>query len=324
MFAGRRILIVGFALAVLLFGLLNRARASDPTPPPQPDKGPGGKEDAHKGSKKCEYGSGDTQYWSFEPDQPAPAKAPVIVFCHGWSAMDPRAYGPWIEHIVRRGNIVVYPRYQATLTTAPVTFTDNAITALKHALAELAKPGHVQPDLDHVATLGHSFGGGVCVNLAALAQKKGLPKFKAVMPVEPGTGLFGAGFFQDYSQIPEDTLLLCVAGEEDYLTRDIDAKRFFYQASKIPQANKNLIVMVSDKHGKPPLTAEHLFPSALGTGSPFQTYGLWKWFDALTDAAFYGKNRQYALGNTPEQRFMGKWSDGQPVAEPKVISEPGK
>jgi hypothetical protein len=48
-------------------------------------------------------------------------------------------------------------------------------------------------------------------------------------------------------------------------------------------------------------------------------YGLWKLFDGLCDAAFYGKNRQDALGNTPEQRFMGKWSDGKAVKGLKVM-----
>jgi hypothetical protein len=47
-------------------------------------------------------------------------------------------------------------------------------------------------------------------------------------------------------------------------------------------------------------------------------YGTWKLFDGLTDAAFFGKNREYALGDTPEQRFMGKWSDGAPVKELRV------
>ena len=42
-------------------------------------------------------------------------------------------------------------------------------------------------------------------------------------------------------------------------------------------------------------------------------YGTWKLFDGLIDAAFTGKNRDYALGNTPQQRFMGLWSDGVPV-----------
>ena len=51
-------------------------------------------------------------------------------------------------------------------------------------------------------------------------------------------------------------------------------------------------------------------------------YGTWKLFDALCDAAFYGKNREYALGNTPQQRFMGLWSDGVPVKELKVTDKP--
>jgi hypothetical protein len=51
-------------------------------------------------------------------------------------------------------------------------------------------------------------------------------------------------------------------------------------------------------------------------------YGYWKLFDALQDAAFYGKNRKYALGNTPQQRFMGYWSDGIPVKELRVTQDP--
>jgi hypothetical protein len=47
-------------------------------------------------------------------------------------------------------------------------------------------------------------------------------------------------------------------------------------------------------------------------------YGLWKLFDGLTDDAFFGKNAEYALGSTPQQRYMGKWSDGTPVKELKV------
>jgi hypothetical protein len=51
-------------------------------------------------------------------------------------------------------------------------------------------------------------------------------------------------------------------------------------------------------------------------------YGVWKLFDALCDAAFFGKNREFALGDTPQQRFMGKWSDGVPVKELVVTDKP--
>ena len=79
----------------------------------------------------------------------------------------------------------------------------------------------------------------------------------------------------------------------------------------------------TDRHGQPPLSADHFAPVALaGFAHALHWYGFWKWFDGLTDAAFYNKNRNYALGNTAEVRFMGRWSDGQPVTEAKVIENP--
>ncbi len=51
-------------------------------------------------------------------------------------------------------------------------------------------------------------------------------------------------------------------------------------------------------------------------------YGFRKLFDALADAAFYGRNRAYALGNTPQQRYMGAWSDGRPVKELVILDRP--
>ena len=51
-------------------------------------------------------------------------------------------------------------------------------------------------------------------------------------------------------------------------------------------------------------------------------YGFWKLFDGLTDAAFYGKNREYAFGNTSQQRYMGKWSDGEAIVELEITKSP--
>ena len=42
-------------------------------------------------------------------------------------------------------------------------------------------------------------------------------------------------------------------------------------------------------------------------------FGLWKLFDGLSVAVFYCKNRECALGNTNQQRYMRKFSDGTPV-----------
>ena len=48
---------------------------------------------------------------------PTPEVAPVVVFNHGWFAVNPGVYGAWIEHMVRKGRIVIAPRYQRDWST---------------------------------------------------------------------------------------------------------------------------------------------------------------------------------------------------------------
>lgn len=50
-------------------------------------------------------------------------------------------------------------------------------------------------------------------------------------------------------------------------------------------------------------------------------YSVWKHSDALVACAFTGAWCDYALGNTTEQRSMGAWSDGVPVADKWVTDD---
>lgn len=79
--------------------------------------------------------------------------------------------------------------------------------------------------------------------------------------------------------------------------------------------------MYSDHHGEPGLDADHRAPSG-GPGieevDALDWYGFWKDFDALRDCAFYGVNCAFGVGDTPEHRFMGIWSDGTPVRELQI------
>src|SRR5690242_21903816 len=59
------------------------------TPPSQPTTGPGGKQYVHASVTKNRYGKGAPEYWIYEPDDPKPASAPVIVFLQGWGGMNP-------------------------------------------------------------------------------------------------------------------------------------------------------------------------------------------------------------------------------------------
>jgi pimeloyl-ACP methyl ester carboxylesterase len=340
------------------------AAAADPNiaGPTQPTLGPGGSQASHAGVDFARYGSGSAQYWIYEPDQPKPESAPVVIFIHGWSAIDPSIYGAWIDHLVKRGDIVIYPRYQADLSTPLEEFTPTTIAAVRNALGHLsADPGHVQPQLDHIAVVGHSMGGIIAANLAALAARSGLPRIQAVMSVAPGapdppsptTGLH----IVNPASIPAGTLLLTVAGDSDDVVGTTDALQIYQESTAVSPADKNYVLVRSDAHGRHGLVADHMAPWAsdadyydaptptgprpaavlqrlprrLNAGPPtddwrnadaLNYFGYWKLFDGLCDAAFYGAHREYALGNTPQQRFMGDWSDGTPVVQLQVTTEP--
>jgi len=366
--SGRILKSLALFLIFVLFALTIFS-SQNATPPSQPATGPGGKQYVHASVTKNRYGHGGEEYWIFEPDNPKPAAAPLIVFLHGWGGINPLYYGAWIDHLVKRGNIVVYPRYQASLLTPIQQFTPNTLAAIKDAIARLkAEPGHVKPDLSKFATVGHSVGGLLAANVAALASESGLPRVSAVMSVEPGITEAPINIpLADLKKIPAETLLLAVAGDQDTLVRDYDAKRVYNESTRVPVANKDYVTLVSDSHGLPGLQASHRAPTAFDMaydsgegigGGPAEIvsgsdragglptrridgrrserrdrletmmvnaldfYGTWKLFDGLCDAAFYGKNREYALGNTPQQRFMGVWSDGVPVKELKVTDKP--
>jgi len=354
----RRIFVPALFSIALTLLLLASVSAQIVTPPSQPLTGPGGKQYVHAAVTKNRYGKGGQEYWIFEPDSPKPRTAPVIIFLHGWGGMNPMYYGAWLDHLVKRGNIVVYPRYQSNLLTSIKDFTPNTIAAVKDAVHRLqTERGHVTPDFSMFATVGHSLGGLLAANVAALAKESNLPRVRAVMSVEPGITESPINIpLADLKKIPADTLLLAIAGDEDGLVRDTDAKRIYYESTRIPAHNKNFITLVSDSHGQPALQASHRAPTAIdrdydngegvggsqpGTPDPMgdarisrrvrpetmlvnalDFYGTWKLFDGLIDAAFKGKNREYALGNTPQQRFMGVWSDGVPVKELKVTDKP--
>ena len=295
-----------------------------PSPPEQPNDGPGGSNYSHNGVLKNRYRWGARQFWIFEPTDPTPESAPLIVFNHGWSAIIPLFYKAWIDHLVKRGNIVVYPRYQRGLFLGYKFFSSNAINAVKAAIAELQNGGHVSPELENFAITGHSLGGGITANMAALAEEVGLPIPKAIIPVQPA---FPVSESVNLSKISNETIMLVIVGENDTVVGNESGKRIFYGCDQIPLDKKDFVIQVTDTYGDPDLVADHYAPVCLAYNllcsvDAMDYYSTWKLFDALTDYAFYGIHEEYCLGNTPEQRYMGLWSDGTSVKELIVTDSP--
>lgn len=304
-------------------GTMKTVMDEPPTPPQQPTDGPGGSNYTHDGVRQSRYGFGSREFWIFEPSNPTPQTAPLIVFNHGWSAFFPKYYQAWVDHLVKRGNIVVYPRYQLGMIIGTRSATQHAMYAVKRAIAILQNGDHVTPDLKKFAIVGHSLGGGITAEMAMLAGDQGLPFPCAVMPVQPFIN--PNTMMEDFHSMPSTTLLLVVVGEDDRVVGNASGKTIFITADQIPLDRKDFVIQRTDRHGEPALVANHMAPLCMSGSSNVDAmdyYSTWKLFDALTDYAFSGIDKEYCLGNTPEQRFMGYWSDDVPVKELCVTDTP--
>lgn len=235
-----------------------------PSPPGQRVAGPGSLDYRHASWRQTVVGTGATACWLFEPADPVPAEAPLVVFVHGWAALDPWLYGAWIGHLLRRGNVVLFPRYQTTLFSNPSGFYSSTVQALREALRQAGQGDHVRLKPAQVAYVGHSMGAVLSANLAAGAAREGLPAPKALMCVQPGGTRRtpdGIGLdLHDLGAIPTGTLLLSVAGDRDAVVGDLDAVRIYQGAGHLPEADRNLVYFVTDERGSPPLRGNHYAP----------------------------------------------------------------
>jgi pimeloyl-ACP methyl ester carboxylesterase len=318
-------------------------------PPGQPPSGPGGADYPHASFSQQLIGRGGRSCWFFTPNVPVPEAAPVVVFFHGWSGVNPVNYGGWIAHLAQRGRIVLFPVYQTSSLSPFKLMMRNALDGIRAGLRRLEEHGPVRPLTDRCAFVGHSLGGLIAAQCAALGPDQFLPNPSVLMPVQPGGSRIFSVPLEGLNRVPAHTLALVVAGEEDEHLPMEQPLAVYTALTSIPEKNRNFIVIRSDRHGSPPLIADHSAPlseradvgprltpeaalhrdrglSSMGLrhaqADALAFYGHWKLLDAAMAAAFDGQHREAALGNTPVQRFMGIWSDGVPVKELLVSTRP--
>jgi len=319
-------------IAVLLF-TFSQAQITQPT---QPATGPGGSDYTHGGVTIYDYATNRNgeDFWLYEPNSPTPDSANVVVFCHGLGMLNPRAYGAFIKHLVRQGNIVIYPRYQRTLDlgTTIATYNDSCAKGILKALDTIQQPGHVKGRIENYFILGHSVGGVLTANMTMLHQQYGLPKPLTAFSMQPGAATY---LMSDYSPFPADVKFLIAIGEDDAIVGTGPGTTIYNQATAVPTAHKNLVHHYADGHGNPDIAASHnepcgfdnqfdngetnlFIPFVTGAVDAMDFYCYWKLQDALMDCALSSENCEYAFGDTPEQHGMGNWSDGTPVRQLEI------
>ena len=166
----------------------------------------GGESDSlKKATSEGPLGKGASGVWLYRP---AGKPKDLVVFLHGQGGPDeakPDNHLPWINHLVSRGSVVVYPRYEMDYEADPMPYI---VDALETAGKEV--------DLDGlpVLALGYSRGGGLAVEYGAAAAANDVPVPDAIMGVLPA-GFGNAKERTDLSTLPETAELLFMVGDQD-------------------------------------------------------------------------------------------------------------
>ena len=310
------------------------------TPPPQPTAGPGGSNYPHakvivKGPYVPFQYRGDLEfaYYLYEPADPKPPEAPVVLFLHGFQAHYRLLYRGWIDHLVRQGYTVAWVRWDQGLITTD-RFMEQAETGWRDALLRLrinAFDAHVPPARTEsgellTATVGHSAGAWIGASLAGRSRFfwAGYPRPRAVVAIEPQRPFWVLP--EPIELIDPSTKLLVLAGDDDTIVCDYSARQLWQRTTHIPDGNRDYLVAFSDAHGAPSLDSGHLMPLALalpGGADTMDFFATWKLSTAALHCAFRGDDCRTALGDgAPEQTGMGVWSDGTAVTPLLWLPDP--
>lgn len=254
--------LAGFALAAL--AACGAALAA--SPPAQPKSGPGAPLDATTEVVKRAVGRASTATYVYHLAAAPAEPRSVVVLLHAWGAVNPVVYGGWIEHLARRGHLVLFPGFQQIGKTRPVEATDTAATLIKAALAELASDPQARPDLGRVLYLGHSAGSAIAVNLASGARARDLPVPRLVFAVMPGgiaSDEKSRGIvLGDLSAVDPETAIVTIVGDREFIAADRASRRILREASSVPVSRKLFVRAASDDHGFPALSATLASPAS--------------------------------------------------------------
>jgi pimeloyl-ACP methyl ester carboxylesterase len=178
-------------------------------------------------------GLGPAQVWILRP---AGKPRAVVVFLHGWRAVEPALYGAWIAHLRARGDVVVFPRYQpGGAMDGPFAAVDGLRDGLRVAFARLP---HGLP----VVAVGHSFGAALVFYYAALARSWRLPRPAAVLSVFPSPMIVGRPLT---APPPRDVRTLILVGDRDQVVGSVGAYDFWRWLVRTPLAPRDVRVVRS-------------------------------------------------------------------------------
>jgi predicted esterase len=180
-------------------------------------------------------GEAGGQVWVLKPSVQPNA---VVVFVHGFGDNGTPSH-PWLEHLLARGNAVVWPRYQVSVDEPRNATVVNLRDGLRLAFADPELAG-----LPIVAA-GYSWGAKLVFHYGVNARRWGVPPPRAVLSMFPGALARG---LPPRGPLPETTRVVLLAGSRD---DPVAARAYWRWLRSHPVARKSYRVLPGLNHDAP-------------------------------------------------------------------------
>lgn len=294
--------------------------------------------------KVMTLGDGADRSYAFYPENPSAKQLPLVIFLHGWMGTNPKNFGALIDHLVRRGSVVIYPVYQVDGNTVPQSITDTAAKSIALILKKLELENPDLIDTQKTMYYGFSMGASMSINFANNPSKYGLPPPKGMVLAAPGDAHHVAHkelaisiVNQPISQIPLSIPIALLTGQEDK-TIGVQTATAYWNEICQQKRQKIFITWPSGKaddesiasgHGAPGAPDERYDFSNINGPTPIESlerlesfpesksinnldfYGQWKVVTGFLDAI---KNSSVPTWIFTENQIMsdlGKFKNGQ-------------
>lgn len=201
------------------------------------------------------HGKGVHEFWLIYDDR-QPINDHLVVFLHGYGASNPGCYGGWIQSITKKGNAVLFPKFQiGTFLPRTKAFQRRTEYVIADAKKLMKKSLHV--DVKSLIMVGHSIGGVIAANITNDHERNGF-SVSGMILCQPGFKYLKLGGYDTYNHITDATHLLIITGKNDHAAGRKFADKV-YTTSNI-RSNKTWLEHQAYQTDDLKLTAHHKDP----------------------------------------------------------------
>ena len=213
------------------------------------------------------FGGGRNQVWLLRP---AAKPRSIVVFAHGWTAVDPNDWHKVrFDHLCDAGSIVVFPRFQRDEYDTWQDSVDGFRRGVQTAFGRLGNEGRLP-----VVAAGYSLGGAFVNYYAGNARVWGVPVPRSVFSIFPTTRVQQ----RSAGTPPASVRFVILAGDRDEVVGTAGAKDFWAWLKRHPASRKTYRLI----HSTAGLSASHEAPKQMTAAS---TRTFWQPIDVLVNEA---------------------------------------